>query len=144
MDGMSMKGLYILPFAPFIGAAIVALAYAPAKPQQPGATISPGLKKPQPRRGAASRQSVTNAHPPFRRFKSEAMAKAYCADGTVVWTDTRLKVYHSQGSYLYGRTRLGGYMCEKESTSAGFRPAGVKQDPPECCHVKTAAEQSSR
>jgi hypothetical protein len=144
MDGKSMKGLFILPFAPFIGGALVALAYAPAKPQQPGTSISPGQKKPQLRKVSPSKQTVTIAPPAFRWFKSEAMAKAYCAGETVVWTDTKLKVYHSAGSYLYGRTRFGGYMCEKDTASAGFRPAAVKQDPPQCCGTKTAAGQISQ
>jgi hypothetical protein len=138
MDGNAMKGLLILTLAPFVGAALVAMAYTPGEPQHARTSIPASQKKAQALQVPPSKPA--RGHPAFKRFRSEAMAKAYCDGETVVWTDTRRKVYHLSGSYFYGRTRLGGYMCEKDTASAGFNRAGVKQDAGG--GLKTAAEQS--
>ena len=62
------------------------------------------------------------AEPPKGHYTSEAAAKASCLLDTVVWVNTRSKVYHTSGSKDYGKTKKGAYMCEKESVAAGFRP----------------------
>ena len=62
------------------------------------------------------------------QFKTEAEAKTSCPTDNVVWVNRRSKVYHASASKSYGKTKNGAYMCEKESTAAGFRaPKGVKK-----------------
>ena len=54
------------------------------------------------------------------QFKTEAEAKTSCPTDTVVWVNLRSKVFHTSDSKSYGKTKRGAYMCEKESTAAGF------------------------
>ncbi len=62
------------------------------------------------------------------QFKTEAEAKTSCPTDNVVWVNRRSKVYHDSTSKSYGKTKNGAYMCEKESTAAGFRaPKGAKK-----------------
>jgi hypothetical protein len=62
------------------------------------------------------------------QFKTEAEAKTSCPTDTVVWVNLQSKVFHTSGSKSYGKTKRGAYMCEKESTAAGFRaPKGAKK-----------------
>jgi hypothetical protein len=55
------------------------------------------------------------------QFATEAEAKGSCPTDAVVWANLRSKVYHASGSRSFGTTKLGAYMCEKESAAAGFR-----------------------
>ncbi len=57
----------------------------------------------------------------FNQFISEAEAQAHCPGETVVWANTRSKIYHFRGSYHYGRTSNGAYMCEKDTPAALIR-----------------------
>lgn len=57
------------------------------------------------------------------QFASESEAKSHCPGDTVVWANTRSKVYHYASSRRYGHTKRGAYMCEKETASAGMRAA---------------------
>jgi hypothetical protein len=61
------------------------------------------------------------------QFKTEAEAKTSCPTDNVVWVNLKSKIYHASTSKVYGKTKNGAYMCEKESTAAGFRaPKGAK------------------
>src|SRR5262245_59986916 len=55
------------------------------------------------------------------QYASEAEAKASCPSDVVVWVNSASKIYYSGGSRSYGKTRVGAYMCEKDSVAAGFR-----------------------
>ena len=55
------------------------------------------------------------------QYATEAEAKTSCPSDTVVWVNSTSKIYHSSGSRSYGKTKVGAYMCEKESVAAGFR-----------------------
>jgi len=57
------------------------------------------------------------------QFTSEADAKSHCPGDTVVWANTRSRIYHYPTSRRYGHTKLGAYMCEKETAAAGIRAA---------------------
>ena len=57
------------------------------------------------------------------QFTSERQAKAQCGDDTVVWANTRSKIYHFRRAWYYGNTRYGAYMCETDSVEAGMRAA---------------------
>jgi|SRR6516225_2933724 len=54
------------------------------------------------------------------QYATEAEAKANCQGDAIVWANLRSKVYHDSSSRNYGATRIGAYMCEKESIAAGF------------------------
>jgi hypothetical protein len=43
-----------------------------------------------------------------------------------VWVNTPSKVYHCPGTRLYGQTKTGGYMTQKEALDKGNRPATGK------------------
>ena len=62
------------------------------------------------------------AEPPKGQYTTEAAAKGSCPLDTVVWVNTRSKVYHAAGTKPYGTTKKGAYMCEKEAAAGGFRP----------------------
>jgi hypothetical protein len=55
------------------------------------------------------------------QYANEADAKTTCATDAVVWVNPRSMVYHPSSSRSYGQTKVGAYMCEKESVAAGFR-----------------------
>ena len=56
-------------------------------------------------------------------IETAAEAKAHCPGDTVVWANTRSKIYHYASNWRYGRTKSGAYMCEKETATAGMRAA---------------------
>ena len=56
------------------------------------------------------------------QFATEAEAKASCPTDTVVWANFTSKIYHPSTSKVYGKTKRGAYMCEKEAAAGGFRP----------------------
>ena len=80
---------------------------------------------------AEERKSEATAPPPpastmptaAGEFRTEAEAKAHCPGDTVVWANTRSKIYHYASNWRYGRTKSGAYMCEKETAAAGMRAA---------------------
>jgi hypothetical protein len=56
-------------------------------------------------------------------WASVSEAQSSCPSGTVVWVNTRTKIYHVPGSRLFGNTKQGTYMCRSESERAGVRAA---------------------
>jgi len=77
-----------------------------------------------PAEGApAPKKKRAKAAPKAGEFTTEAEAKASCPGDTVVWVNTGTKVYHHAGSAVYGKTKRGVYMCEKDTAAAGFRAA---------------------
>jgi len=63
------------------------------------------------------------------QYATEAEAKASCPGDTVVWANLRSKVYHDSSSRNYGATKIGAYMCAKESVAAGFHAPKAARDP---------------
>jgi hypothetical protein len=57
------------------------------------------------------------------QFITESEAKTHCPSDTVVWANTRSRIYHYASSRIYGHTKMGAYMCEKETAAAGIRAA---------------------
>lgn len=57
------------------------------------------------------------------QYATEADAKEACRADAIVWVTLRSNAYHAAGSRSYGATRVGAYMCEKESVAAGFHAA---------------------
>jgi hypothetical protein len=63
------------------------------------------------------------------QYTTEAEAKASCPSDAVVWVNPASKVYHPSGSRSYGKTATGAYMCEQESSAAGFRAPKLARRP---------------
>jgi hypothetical protein len=55
------------------------------------------------------------------QFTSEAEAKARCPTDTVVWVNTKSRIYHYAGTRSYGTTKQGAYMCQADANAAGDR-----------------------
>jgi hypothetical protein len=62
----------------------------------------------------------TGAHQP-PGFDTESAAQAHCPSDTVVWLNTKSRVYHEKGMVYYGHTQQGAYVCKKEADAAGDR-----------------------
>jgi hypothetical protein len=62
-------------------------------------------------------------------FASDQQAHARCPTDTVVWVNTRSRVYHFAGTHNYGHTKEGAYMCEADARVAGDRAAMNEQHP---------------
>jgi hypothetical protein len=56
-------------------------------------------------------------------FATEAEARAHCPGDTVVWANTKTRIYHLAGSRPYGNTKRGAYVCEKDAGTLGIRAA---------------------
>ena len=63
------------------------------------------------------------------RFDTETAAKGHCPTDTVVWVNLGSKIYHYAGASDYGKTKSGTYMCEKETSTEGFRAAKGEKHP---------------
>ena len=55
------------------------------------------------------------------QFSTEAEAKSRCPNDTVVWLNTKSRIYHYPGTRSYGATKQGVYMCEADAAAAGDR-----------------------
>ena len=73
--------------------------------------------------------SSTSAPAGNTEFSTEAQAKGHCPGDTVVWANLKSKIYHFTGNKIYGATKNGAYMCEKESMVGGFRAAKNEKHP---------------
>jgi hypothetical protein len=79
---------------------------------------------------AFAEQAKKPAAPAAAQYKTEAEAKGHCAAGDlVVWVNTSTKVYHYAGTADYGKTKKGGYACEKEAGASGFHAAKNEKRP---------------
>jgi hypothetical protein len=87
-------------------------------PDRPAAQATPST----PRQTARTRRG-TAISAAAGEFATEAEAKARCPGQSVVWANTRSKVYHFPGTRSYGNTKKGAYMCEKDTAGAGLRSA---------------------
>ncbi len=85
--------------------------------------------QPAPRQRKAARQPLpssrrgTAVSAAAGEFATETEAKAHCPGETVVWANTRSKIYHFAGTRSYGKTKNGAFMCEKDTSAAGMRSA---------------------
>ncbi len=89
-------------------------AKAPTAAPGPRASASP--RQIPPTRGAMASTSAN-------KFSNESEAKAHCPGDTVVWANSKSGIYHFSGNRSYGNTKSGAYMCEKDTSAAGFRAA---------------------
>jgi hypothetical protein len=63
------------------------------------------------------------------QYSTETSAWAHCPSDTVVWVNTRSDVYHFRGTYNYGNTKAGAYMCEQDARVEGMRAAKNEKHP---------------
>jgi hypothetical protein len=63
------------------------------------------------------------------QYSSERTARAHCFTDTVVWANTESNIYHFRGTYRYGNTKAGAYMCEQDSLAEGMRAAKNETHP---------------
>jgi hypothetical protein len=63
------------------------------------------------------------------QYGSERQASAHCPTDTVVWANTRSNIYHFEGTYNYGTTAAGAYMCEQDALDEGMRAARNETHP---------------
>ncbi len=77
----------------------------------------------------AERAAVVAAEFTKGQYASEAEAKTSCRSDGVVWVNLRSRVYHEASSKSYGATKVGAYMCEKDSVAAGFRAPKTAKEP---------------
>ena len=62
----------------------------------------------------------------LQSFNTEQLAKQHCPSDTVVWLNLNTRVYHFKGEPLYGNTKNGAYVCQKEADKAGNRSTREK------------------
>lgn len=96
-----------------------AAATTPASPPPAATAPAPSMKPvaTKPAKPAATKPAAEN------EFTTEALAKGHCPGDTVVWVNLTSKIYHYADTSDYGRTKKGAYMCEKDTSAAGFRAA---------------------
>ncbi|HLI95272.1 MAG TPA: hypothetical protein VKT72_04180 [Candidatus Baltobacteraceae bacterium] len=46
-----------------------------------------------------------------------------CVSAERLWVNTHTHVYHLPGDPYYGRTKFGGYLCERDAVREGYRAA---------------------
>jgi hypothetical protein len=56
------------------------------------------------------------------QYVTEAEAKTSCPTDHIVWVNLKSRISHAADSASYGNTKRGAYMCQNDSTAAGFRP----------------------
>lgn len=100
----------------------------PAPTQQPKSEVaaapqSTTAAQPKSEATAAPAPQAPSASLASGQFTTETEAKTHCPGDTVVWANTRSRVYHYASSRRYGHTKMGAYMCEKETAAAGMRAA---------------------
>jgi hypothetical protein len=100
-------------------------------------TAGPPAAAPAPTASAPTGQIPTQPAPSRRaaapaganEFSTESEAKAHCPGDTVVWANTKSRIYHFSGHGAYGNTKAGAYMCERDTAAAGIRAAKNEKHP---------------
>ena len=138
-----MFRLTSLAAAALLGSAALAMAqqpsYSPANPDRYSAQqTTTNSTMPQRQTYSNWRQTMTPSREtrmPTRQtmnanqFSTESDARAQCGSDTIVWVNTKSKIYHFAGTHDYGNTKSGAYMCEMDATAAGDRAAKNEKHP---------------
>jgi hypothetical protein len=105
----------------------------PGTSRESRGTTPPKKTVSTPERGC--RPSLSNGFkcpgggPGADQYTTERQAWTHCPTDTVVWANTRSNVYHFRGTYNYGNTKAGAYMCEQDSLANGMRAAKNEKHP---------------
>jgi hypothetical protein len=70
---------------------------------------------------APAQQTPANPAPNVTLYKTAASAA--CSGEPTVWVDPETRRYHLKGDPAFGKTRRGGYNCQKHAEAAGYQPA---------------------
>ncbi len=102
-------------------------AAAPAKPA-PTTSATPSHEskastKPTTTPTTSSTPAAAN------QYSTEASARIHCPLDTIVWINLNSGIYHFNGKNDYGKTKRDAYMCEKDTSAAGFRAAKNEKHP---------------
>jgi hypothetical protein len=102
-----------------------------AHPPPPTPTAqTPTAAPPAPSPGKPAPAPTASAAPAgLNQFATEADAKGHCPPDTVVWVNLRSKIYHYAGHKIYGNTKDGAYMCERDTTAQGMRASKNEKRP---------------
>jgi hypothetical protein len=122
-----------------VGTERIPSAAAPA-PQAPSATPAPTGESAPSAQPTPAHTPVPNAPPAAPQTEhrlratgpvsaSEAQTQASCPSDTVVWVNTRSRIYHFKGTHNYGTTKEGTYMCESAAKAGGNRAAENEKHP---------------
>jgi hypothetical protein len=114
-----LAGTEVIPAA----APTTAVAPAPTTTPAPTTKIVPTPTKATPAPAATTTPTGAN------QFATEALAKAHCPTGVVVWVNLKSKIFHFSGNKDYGTTKQGAYMCEADTSAEGFRAAKNEKQP---------------
>jgi hypothetical protein len=98
-----------------------------AKP--PAAAPPPRASAPTQKPAQPAQSRRAGAPTGANEFSTESEAKAHCPGDTVVWANTKSRIYHFSGHRGYGSTKAGAYMCEKDTGAAGIRAAKTEKHP---------------
>ena len=105
--------------------------FAPAPAPAPAPASQSGSLFPWWQQSAPSSAPASNVGAPSAlqagQYTTELAARARCPSDTVVWVNTPTRIYHYSGTRYYGHTLKGGYMCEADARSAGYRAARNRQ-----------------
>ena len=117
-------------------------ATTPAKSWwMPGATQAPAAAPaPTPTPALANNQAAPHQPAPTANraapaatgageFQTEQQAKYRCPSDTIVWVNTKSRVFHYAGTRYYGATENGAYMCEADAINSGDRAAPNERRP---------------
>jgi len=120
-DANQAKGITLKAYLEQCRTGTAALQPA-AAPAAPAPTTGTAPSHPAPERAAVGALGLN-------QFGNEAQAKGHCPRDTVVWVNLSSNIYHFAGSKDYGTTKHGAYMCEKDTTAQGMRPAKNEKHP---------------
>jgi hypothetical protein len=98
-----------------------------AKP--PAAAPAPRASAPTQKPAQPAQTRRAGAPTGANEFSTESEAKAHCPGDTVVWANTKSRIYHFSGRRGYGSTKAGAYMCERDTAAAGIRAAKNEKHP---------------
>jgi hypothetical protein len=100
-------------------------------PQGTAAAPPPAAPAAAPAPAPAPANYSSTAATPTRagEFSTAQQAQNRCPSDTVVWVNTKSRVYHFSGTHDYGNTKHGAYMCEADAKAGGDRAAMNEHHP---------------